>query len=100
MDGEDFVWHYDAHCPWCSNDVFTAGRQGQPHVLFIDPFPWGFELRPKSVAEAIRWAFRQGWTPEAGPTRSMAFNDDTSEFEWLADGQRHRACVGPAPDDV
>jgi len=97
VDGEDFVWHYDAHCMACSDDVFTAGKPGAPYVLFLDPFPWGFEFRPRNVAEAIRWARAAGWSAEKGPTRALALNEATSSFEWLPDGQRHLACCPPTP---
>ena len=92
IEGESFLWHYSGHCPFCSADVFTVGRGGQPFVLFIDPTPWGFELKPSSVVAAIRWGLNNGWSPEKGPTRGMAHNDSTSKFEWLPEGERHIKC--------
>jgi hypothetical protein len=92
IDNQNYLWHYDAHCPLCSTKVFTIGRPGQRFVLFIDPYPWGFELKPASVVSATRWALEKGWTPESGPTRAMAWSDKKQEFEWLADGQRHLSC--------
>ena len=92
VDGEAFVWHYDACCPWCSKDVFTAGKEGQPFVLFIDPYPWEFELRPANVAAAIRWGRNHGWSAESGPTRALSFDATKSDFVWLDAGQRHLAC--------
>lgn len=58
-------------------------------MLFIDPYPWSFEYRPRDVTVAIRWATAQGWTPDDGPTRAMSFDDDAGEFVWLRDGERH-----------
>jgi hypothetical protein len=92
VDGEPFAWHYDAHCVLCSDDVVTAGKQGSPHYLFIDPYPWGMEIRPRGVADAIRWARSEGWTAEHGPTRAVALDDSTQAFRWLAEGQRHLGC--------
>ncbi|MDY7030732.1 MAG: hypothetical protein SVY10_02350 [Thermodesulfobacteriota bacterium] len=92
IDNKDYLWHYDAHCPLCSSDVFTIGRPGKKFVLFIDPNPWGFELRPASVVAAITWALKKGWSPDSGPNRSIAWNDKTQEYEWLPDGKRHLAC--------
>ena len=100
VDGEAFLWHYDAHCLACSNDVITAGRAALPFVLFIDPFPWDFEFRPKNVAWAIRWARSQGWSPEAGPTRALAFNEQTRELQWLPEGQRHLRCLKEVPAHI
>ena len=93
-------WCYDACCPWCSSDVFTAGKAGVPYVVFIDPFPWGFVFRPRDIAAAIRWARQAGWSAETGPTRALAFNDATQTFQWLAPGQRHSDCLGEAPKDL
>lgn len=39
VDGVPFSWHYDACGPWCSSDVFTAGKPGLPYFLFVDSFP-------------------------------------------------------------
>jgi hypothetical protein len=88
IEGEDFLWHYDA-CPCCSRDVITVGREGAPFVLFIDPYPNDFPLRPGSVASAIKWARAQGWSPESGPTRPLALDENTGAFVWLRPEQRH-----------
>jgi hypothetical protein len=92
INDQKYLWHYDAHCPLCSSKVFTVGQEGKSFVLFIDPYPWGFELRPASVVSAIKWALKKNWSPESGPTRSMAWNDDSQMFEWLPDGERHLSC--------
>ncbi len=92
VDGVNYLWHYSAHCPWCSDDVFTIGIAGQPYVLFIDPFPWSFEIKPSSIASAIRWASNNGWTPDKGMTRAMSLDDKIEKFVWLSDGQRHLYC--------
>jgi hypothetical protein len=91
VDGVEYLWHYSAHCPMCSDDVFTVGIQGNPYVLFIDPFPYNFELKPSCVANAIRWATNNGWTPNKGPTRAMSMDSD-SNFIWLSEGERHLRC--------
>ena len=93
VDGNDFLWHYDACCPLCSDDVFTVGREGTRFFLFIDPFPWGFEFRPKTVVGAIWWALAEGWTPDRGPARAMSWNDAREQFEWLPEGKRHAECT-------
>ena len=90
VDEEEYLWHYDAHCPLCSTDVFTIGQEGGRFVLYIDPFPWGFEFRPASVVKGIRWALRNGWTAESGPSRAIVWNDAAQDFEWLPEGKRHQ----------
>ena len=89
VDQEEFLWHYDACCPWCSDDVFTAGKSGDPYVLFIDLFPWAAEMKPRYVANAIRWAKQQGWSSSIGPTKALSIDSHSEEFFWLKDGERH-----------
>jgi len=89
IDGEEYLWHYDAHCPLCSTDVFTIGQAGKRFVLYIDPYPWEFEMRPASVAKAVRWALNNGWNSASGPTRALFWNEAIHDFEWLPDGERH-----------
>lgn len=97
IKSEKYLWHYNGHCPLCSSDIFTIGKSGKPFVLYIDPLPWGFELRPSSVVNAINWAVDKGWSPESGPTRAMAWNDRTQKFEWLPHGKRHLNCKVDSP---
>ncbi|RZB33357.1 MAG: hypothetical protein SRB1_01185 [Desulfobacteraceae bacterium Eth-SRB1] len=89
IHGEEYLWHYDAHCPFCSNDVFTIGQAEKRFVLYIDPFPWEFEMRPATVVKAVTWALSNGWSCEAGPTRAMAWNQEAQDFAWLPDDERH-----------
>jgi hypothetical protein len=91
VDGEELLWHGVERCACCMQ-VLTVGKPGAPYVLFIDPFVWSMEIRPGSVANAVRWARAAGWSPEHGPTRAMALDEVTQGFRWLADGQRHAAC--------
>ena len=89
VQGQTYLWHYAAHCPLCSNDVITVGQEGKPHVLYLDPFPWSFEFRPKAIAEALEWALGRGWSVDKGPTMAMALDDNSGEFVWLGEGERH-----------
>ncbi len=100
VDNEEFLWHYDACCPWCSDDVFTAGKAGHGYVLYIDPFPHAAAFSPKYVAESIRWALSEGWSPSKGPTSALSLNTQTKAYFWLQDGKRHAQCVGPVPDNI
>lgn len=57
---------------WCihGNDFECKGRyitiykqsvNGQ--TLYLDPFPWNIEIRPKTVREAILFALQNNWNP-------------------------------------
>lgn len=89
VDGQDFLWHYSGHCSLCSDSVITVGREDNRFFLFIDPYPHDFIVSPASIAESIRWALKEGWTCQFGPTRAMAFDSTTQNNVWLPDGVRH-----------
>ncbi len=91
VDGLPLLWHYAAHCVFCRADAITVGVEGERYFLYIDPFPWGFEFRPRSVADSVRWALAQGWSPALGPTCAMAWDDKRGENVWLPEGARHLA---------
>ena len=60
-----------------------ADKRTQP--LRIDPYPWHFEIRPATIANAIRFALRNGWTPTvSGPDFHIAFHE--GEFIVLPPG--------------
>ena len=100
VDGKEYLWHYDACCPWCSDDVFTAGNSGKPFVLFIDSFPYAAEIRPRFIARSIKWAVSEGWSPERGPTKALSIDSNTEQYFWLEEGVRHARCIGAAPENV
>ena len=53
--------------------VFTEGR-GQE--LQIDPYAWALEIRPRTIAAAIRFALQRGWHPdEAGAPFRLGHRD-------------------------
>jgi hypothetical protein len=85
VDGQPFQWLL----PWNSLEFGTvhlsvfAEKRTQP--LRIDPYPWNFEIRPATIANAIRFALRNGWTPAVpGPDFHIAFHE--GEFIVLPPG--------------
>ncbi|MEO1333807.1 MAG: hypothetical protein AAFV32_09845 [Myxococcota bacterium] len=91
VDGIDYLWHFSGHCLLCSEKVITIGREGAPFVLFLDPYAWHFEFRPRSVVEAVKWATSKGWSVVDGPTRSLSVGED-GRFLWLTGPGSHRSC--------
>lgn len=61
-------------------------------TTFIDPFPWHFEIKPSGIADAVRWAVRNGWTPGFGPAKAMELDGDAGDVTWLPGGHRHLCC--------
>lgn len=64
VDGRAFRWVLPGnaldHAELVHLTVFAEER-GQE--LWIDPYAWELEIRPKTIAAAIRFALKNGWTP-------------------------------------
>lgn len=60
---------------WALEGNAITGHEGAAHhirvhsegltkcLLYIDPTPWHFEIRPKMIAQAIDFARSHGWEP-------------------------------------
>ena len=88
VDGETYQWHRSRNSLYVGNDRITVGTVTGKFYLFIDPFPHDFEMRPSTIADAIRWAVTNGWNSVDGPTRQLTYPDDATGFVWLPDGAR------------
>ncbi len=89
IDGVDWLYHYDAHCMFCSADSVTVGRLGHTHYLYLDTFSQHFDHAPRHIVSSIRWATLNGWSPATGPDRALTATEDG--FQWLPQGHRHLA---------
>ena len=87
----------DEKYSWCirGNDVeskashitiFHPGKRAKQ--LYVDPYPWELEIRPKTVELAIRYALENGWlTDKIAHPMYLGYLDD--EFIVLPKGVRH-----------
>lgn len=87
IDQIEWLYHYDAHCIFCSEDCITVGQNGRPHYLYLDTFSHHFDHTPGHVVASIRWAIASGWSAENGPDRGLTATNDG--FTWLPPGHRH-----------
>lgn len=88
VNGMDFLWHLSGNTVDTKETVITTGRQNGKFFLFIDPYPWEFEIRPADIAKAVQWAAGKGWTAENGPNRHMAWSSKEKSFIWLPEGKK------------
>jgi hypothetical protein len=75
VDGEDYLWVLagntidgvrESHIA-----VFLDTRRQR---LLLDPYSWHFEIRPRTIADAIRFALEEGWKPEeSGPPLYLGY---------------------------
>ncbi len=63
----------DIRYEWCirGNDIYVTSSyitiykpkiSGTP--IYLDPFPHGLEIRPRVIADVIRFALNKNWKPE------------------------------------
>jgi len=83
-----FLWHLSGNFVDAKEIVITAGSRHGKFFLFIDPYPWEFEIRPVNIEAAVKWALNEGWTTDKGPNRNMAFSAKKRNFIWLPDGKK------------
>ena len=67
VDDKAYLWHLNHNA--IDTDVLNHitiqqadDRGADP--LYLDPHPWSFQIRPKTIERAIRWALKNGWRPE------------------------------------
>ena len=88
-DGQQFLWHLSGNRLDGKETVITVGKNGQKYLLFIDPYPWDFDITPSNISKAVSWALGQGWAPASGPTKNMAYSKRRKTFVWLPKGIRY-----------
>ncbi|MBN2319671.1 MAG: hypothetical protein JXR49_11365 [Acidobacteria bacterium] len=88
VDGERFLWHISGNRIDGKETLIAVGKAEQKYMLFIDPYPWDFEIAPSNITRALRWALVHGWNAAAGPSKYMAFSRRENTFVWLPDGIR------------
>lgn len=55
-------------------------------ILYLDPYNWHFEVRPRTIEKAITFALENGWIPEEkGKTLVVSMNRE-GEFYILPHG--------------
>jgi|RhiMetdeSRZDD1v2_1073273.scaffolds.fasta_scaffold744297_2 hypothetical protein len=89
VDNEPYEWVLRHNSLFVDSDrhiaVYSPSAKGQ--TLYLDPYAWEFEVRPKTIAEAIRFALSIGWTPKAvAPPLYLGFRGE--QFFRLPEGTR------------
>jgi hypothetical protein len=77
VDGRQFGWILPGNSLEFGEVHISVFADKRTQALRIDRYPWGFEVRPRSIAAAIRFALSNGWSPhEPGPAFYVSFRDD------------------------
>ncbi len=87
VNDREFLWHLSGNNIE-SDTRITVGTQNGKSFLFIDPYDHDFEIKPSNIQRAIGWALEQGWLPDKGPSRAMAFSSAEKTFFWLPENSK------------
>ncbi len=88
FNDREWLWHVSGGEIWAETPI-TVGTEAGRYVFHIDPYAHDFEITPAMIRRAIKWALSEGWSPENGPIRSMAYSTETESFYWLPKGMRY-----------
>ena len=63
VDGIQYYWVLNGNTIDRSNDTYIrVHKEGMTgNILYIDPYNWHFEIRPKFIDSAIKYALSAGW---------------------------------------
>jgi hypothetical protein len=65
VDGDSYIWTLEGNEVFSSNRWIIVTLCGTScSRLYIDPYDHDFEIRPSTIALAIRSAREMGWDPE------------------------------------
>ena len=68
VDGVQYYWVLDGNTINGFNEthirIHKSGTTGG--ILYVDPYNWHFEVRPKFVTQAIKFALSSDWEPVSG----------------------------------
>ncbi|GJM25526.1 MAG: hypothetical protein DHS20C16_19410 [Phycisphaerae bacterium] len=88
INNREWLWHISGGGTWAETPI-TVGIEEGRYVFHIDPYAHDLDITPSMIRHAIEWALAEGWSPEEGPIRSMAYSDETHSFYWLPSGARY-----------
>jgi hypothetical protein len=89
VDNEPYEWVLPKNSLFADGDrhiaVYSPSATGQ--TLYLDPYAWEFEVRPKTIAAAVRFALGIGWTPNR-PAPPLYLGFRNGEFFRMPEGVR------------
>jgi len=63
---EDYLWVLNGNSIDSTRDhhIRIHKKKSTKSSLYLDPYNWHFEIRPKTIEQAILFALANGWHPE------------------------------------
>lgn len=90
VDGIDYTWTLKGNrIDGKEQSIKVHSGPDSKSILYIDPYDWSFEIRPKVIAEGIRFALQHGWNPQEAQSE-IAISMHEGEFCVLPKGHRFK----------
>ncbi len=63
---EDYFWILDGNSIYGHKEhhIRIYSKKLTKSILYLDPYNWYFEIKPKTIGKAIMFAIDNGWNPE------------------------------------
>ena len=58
-----YVWHLNGNDIWHDSHITIRHASIAGQILYLDPMPWDFAIRPRTIREGILWALQNNWQP-------------------------------------
>ena len=86
VDGKVYQWILDENSVYGEKEYIRihVGKSTKS-ILYLDPYNWHLEIRPKTIREAILFAINHDWNPEVS-TRDLFISYNGDGFFVLPNG--------------
>lgn len=86
VNGISYIWTLKGNRIDVKDSHIKVHKKGSgKSILYIDPYDWNFEVSPKYVEKAIRFALKNNWEPDKSQKDTYVFMED-SNFILLPEG--------------
>jgi hypothetical protein len=87
---ETYLWYLKRNDAWKDSKHIAIRQEAAPtgQLLLLDMYAWAFEIRPRTIRDAIEFALRNGWTPQE-KAQPLYIGFDNLQFVRLPPGDQY-----------
>lgn len=85
--GNEYYWVLNSNSvdSYKEHHIRVHAERDTKSILYIDPYPWHLEIRPKTIERAIDFAILSGWNL-SDTKKAMYISMNNDEFYVLPEG--------------
>lgn len=98
---EAYIWYLKGDDPWMDSKHIAIRQDQYPQgqLLLLDFYAYEFEIRPRTIREAIEFALGNGWTPGSKAV-PLYVGFDNVQFVLLPPGEQYTRVFQLPPSAV